>query len=1468
MSSLISRFLNLPGPARIGIGLGLGAGVLGSISMVLMRLGYGSLIWWILLIGGLAIALLFAIIRLIHMRRERKRAAILQGALVENTAAAGSGLSDADERARLDQIRKDFEEGLEKFRASGKDVSSPTMPWYLLVGEPGSGKTEVVRHCNVGFPPGLNKELQGSGGTLNMDWWFTNHAVVIDTAGRLMFNDTTEWRELLGLLTKTRPQCPINGLLLVIPTDSLLQDTSEQIQEKATRIASQLNAIQRTLDVRFPVFVIVTKSDKLTGFRQFFETLEDPQLQHQILGWSNAVSPDNIDEPFQPELVDNHLQTVRKRLIARRMALLMDPPDPPETVSDDEPKPIDRVDALYSFPDELKRIAPRLRRYLELIFTAGEWSPRPLFLRGIYFTSSMQEGAELDTALAEMLGVTVGGLPEGGAWRKDKAYFLRDLFMEKVFPERGLVTRASNAAKQYRRNRLAVIGAGAAAVLLFFGLFIWTLSDFRESIDQPSQFWQQIADQVATAQSGSGSSTALSILVPRNPGDQPNSYNDNTLFHTLTGEPVRLADVLAHDGFDVAPRGVLRPISWLPFTSGDLSAEQRSAQRAITHVAVLRPLLKRINAVLSTSGNAATSSVDRANDMADVLEQLLRIARYGDGDNLREDDLPELEPLLRAALNGTPGEAYLADREALQDALDRYFLNDEVSADDRPFRSGADLVHLRKSVDVVLSEWATAWNTSLTLADTDQGGETDSIAELAGQFQDAEDALLGIQVPDATSVSAIRNSIEQWTAEFTNLQGIGSDLQQAVTSLNIPEDQSVHGYLTKRHEDLSTSLGQQLDRLRALLPPMTDGDIVITELADAQDIGGLRRAIRLHLELERERWENEQIGTLRAIAEGVEPLDASVFAPVQGPDDEMTRRYALRLRMYEAAHGAIAEHDSATDLSGVDQALAGIQASSEKARSRIEDAASLDNHERVRQAATLSDQWVATAVRYRSSRLSIQTLNDVPTTADAIGAYVEQQSASTTIEQHVSLLKSIPLVGDTDEAHRYQRLRYDPDIAVQLFRAYAAARADAEAVPEEKAAALREYADGYFDFWLLHVPQHATIDGDVQWSAFIDALAAKLETRQANQRLEDLAAVIGDAITRVVEVNRNEKLGLSGADDAQAAIARINMQVKLRNTPEARSELNAIREKWVGLGKDMETARRRLLDLTPATFTSEYLPPPIENESASPGLRFWDSLPRAGLAILARDATNRAREARLALAENLNRYPLAADAPSNLNEEQLQTAGEYITRLAAQPAAGEGETPTLGNGATTRFPQINDLISTLRGETVMRGINRSGIADLQRLATSLLEGTAELHPAGVGRNQSVVPDFDRVDLRMADRRVARWDREGNVWVMAAGGSEPVSLSVGDPITIEFYTHSNDPPAETRSITGPWTLVRALHRDATEPGDDPDERGWHAVWHVPVALDDVRTAWIELRTSQRLPTRDHWPTRQTWPIQPE
>lgn len=414
-----------------------------------------------------------------------QRSRALSSQLAAHSSGAPSAIHDPALLATLDRLRENFARGIEKFEAVGKDLYS--LPWYIVCGEPGSGKTEAVRRCKVGFPPGLQDEMQGAGGTINMHWWFTNYAVLIDTAGKLLFQEappgtTTEWTEFLGLLRKTRPNCPINGLLLVIPSESLIKDSMEDIASKAGKIARQLDTIQRTLDVRFPVFVLITKCDKIVGFREFFSGVKDPLLQDQMTGWSN---PSPLDTPFQMEAVNRHLAEVVQRIGRRRLGMLKDP-----VPTDAGKRRADEVDALFSLSASIGALAPRLRKYLETIFGTSAQAAKPLFLRGIYFTSALTEGKELDTELAAALGLSEDQLPASKAWERERSYFLKDLFLQKVFKEKGLVTRATNTT-QVIKNRQRVIGAVVAlGTLAVLGISYFGYKALKSSVGSELVYWR------------------------------------------------------------------------------------------------------------------------------------------------------------------------------------------------------------------------------------------------------------------------------------------------------------------------------------------------------------------------------------------------------------------------------------------------------------------------------------------------------------------------------------------------------------------------------------------------------------------------------------------------------------------------------------------------------------------------------------------------------------------------------------------------------------------------------------------------------------------------------------------------------------------------------------------------------------------------------------------------------------------
>jgi hypothetical protein len=494
-----------------------------------------------------------------------------------------------EQQAKLERLRKAFLEGIQKFADAGKDIYS--LPWYIVCGEPGSGKTETIRHSGVGFPAGLLDQMQGIGGTINMHWWFTNHAVILDTAGKMIFDEipsgtNSEWVEFLTLLKTHRPNCPVNGLILVLPVDSLLKDSSEEIQRKAGRITNQLDRIQAVLDIRFPVYVIVTKCDLMHGFREFFADVKDPAMQQQMLGWSN---PDPLDMPFRPSLVSAHLQEVANKLRQKRFTLLADPLPLAGTGHR-----LNEVDALFTLPSSIEEMGPALKQYLDVLFVVGEWSQKPLFLRGIYFTSSVIEGPALDTEMASVLGIPVQNVPDiGRRWERERTFFLKDIFLQKIFHERGLVTRASSTRALRRRRQLILVSVAAIGILSLLLVSKLSLSSLQRSVMAERDYWQ------AAATNWNGD-LWHPIVVPDRPGSRNFVYmGDSTM--TVAGRTITLVDF--HEQLRrMADHGIDVPWVFTPVEKTLIGANRSRvrAQRIIFESSVVRPSLAATHAELAS----------------------------------------------------------------------------------------------------------------------------------------------------------------------------------------------------------------------------------------------------------------------------------------------------------------------------------------------------------------------------------------------------------------------------------------------------------------------------------------------------------------------------------------------------------------------------------------------------------------------------------------------------------------------------------------------------------------------------------------------------------------------------------------------------------------------------------------------------------------------------------------------------
>ncbi len=897
----MDSFLNLPTPIKAILALLMGTSLLGAVALIDPKL---------VIIVGIGLVLLTGALVLYHFFLKwaaARKSKQLAGSIAQHGSTAPNAISNPNDRAKLDAMKRSFEVGMEKFATSGKDVYS--MPWYVVVGEPGAGKTEAIRHCNVGFPPGLQDEMQGVGGTINMNWWFTNRAVLLDTAGRLMFEEvapgeTHEWPEFLKLLKRNRPNCPINGLLLVIPCDSLIKDTEADITRKAGKIAQQLDVIQRTLDVRFPVFVLITKSDLLDGFREFFDDM-DPDSQHQMVGWSN---PQPRDVPFDPGLVDQHLQTVVARVRKRRLGLLKDP-----IPQHGAARRTDEVDSLFSLPESFLLAAPRLRSYLEKVFVAGPWSAKPLFLRGIYFTSAMREGAALDLVLAQAIGTSVDALPEGRAWERERAYFLRDLFTEKIFREAGLVTRATNTKQLIRSRQVILYSCGFAALLLLLLFTILSYRQFQDSIGAQSKLW-------TFAKEGWKDGHWHPIVTPPASGDAGGQYQYNgdqaidpaSGATTLADYHKKLRDVSATDinvGF------VFKPLAHFFHLEGD----RKKAQRIVFESSVVKPSVDSSRARMVAPNPAPPAGLTP--DQAAVREAKAVAALLAvEADSVNKsgsEAAPDaiLKPGITYATNAKPA------------ALDKTF---PVLSDDFTWTYSKN----------PSAKWPPVWLSK----GSDSLAENQPIkAGLDRLFTDAAQSLQGSET-SLTAIKGVRDDLREYKAREAKLNDLAKtddrrdldtrmdarvkDLAQITGSINAKLKAARDKGLLKDYS-LSKEYHDIVDQSK------TQSDEAFKIVHDAAANAGAKPEAKLFPEVIAllDSKHNDMVAKVSNSFAKEEVTELDDLDNLLKDFGDGRRMYEVRTTQYQTAEGELAKNDNVSDLLGRDWApLLDVKEHLDKAR--------------------------------------------------------------------------------------------------------------------------------------------------------------------------------------------------------------------------------------------------------------------------------------------------------------------------------------------------------------------------------------------------------------------------------------------------------------------------------------------------------------------------------------------------------
>ncbi|MBI2379793.1 MAG: type VI secretion system membrane subunit TssM [Gammaproteobacteria bacterium] len=406
--------------------------------------------------------------RVFQTLKAKRDAAQLLGGIVA-AQPDPSGVQSAEELASLAKRMDEALAVLKKAKLGGEERRDIyQLPWYIIIGPPGSGKTTALVNSGLNFPLAERfgaEAIRGVGGTRQCDWWFTDEAVLIDTAGRYTTQDSHEavdkaaWSGFLDLLKNHRRRRPIDGAFVALSLSDLLLGTEAERAAHVKALRSRLNELYQRLGVRFPVYVMLTKLDLVPGFAEFFDNL-DKDGRRQVWGTSFALddgrSADGAIAAFRSEFA-----ALEQRLDQRLNERL-------QTEQDQG-----RRELIYGFPQQMASLRETLCGFLDSLFKPNPYDERVL-LRGVYFTSGTQEGSPIDRmlgAMAQSMGLDRQRLARGGSGR---AYFIERLFREVAFAERGLVGADPRVE---RRRRILTLSALAASLLLVLGMSgIWTLS--------------------------------------------------------------------------------------------------------------------------------------------------------------------------------------------------------------------------------------------------------------------------------------------------------------------------------------------------------------------------------------------------------------------------------------------------------------------------------------------------------------------------------------------------------------------------------------------------------------------------------------------------------------------------------------------------------------------------------------------------------------------------------------------------------------------------------------------------------------------------------------------------------------------------------------------------------------------------------------------------------------------------------
>jgi type VI secretion system protein ImpL len=421
MFSLIQRYvLSRAGSSVIGLFVVMSliwfAGPAAGLSRVTLRLA---------VIGAI---ILFALVIWIV----RRSIASQRGTKLQDELSGQDDDKTQSKKLEIQLLKEKMNDAIESLKSSELgaryrgNAALYALPWYMIIGDSAAGKSTLLRQSGLQFPYASEDDIhiKGYAGTRNCDWWFSDQAVFLDTAGRYTTEDgdRDEWMAFLGMLRKHRKKMPINGVIVAVSLAEILTRDNQGVDGHVKIIRNRISELIQQLGLVFPIYLVFTKSDLLHGFEAFFEDLSE-QERNQVWG-AYLYDVQGINNDVS-DLFESNLNKLYARLCDMRLRKVS------------MQRKLNRKSELFDFPSQFIAAAEKLTEFINLLFKDNPYQETPQFA-GVYFTSATQEGTPIERVIGNLRqSFGFSKSEEESECGTQRPFFIKNLFTEVIFQLQG-----------------------------------------------------------------------------------------------------------------------------------------------------------------------------------------------------------------------------------------------------------------------------------------------------------------------------------------------------------------------------------------------------------------------------------------------------------------------------------------------------------------------------------------------------------------------------------------------------------------------------------------------------------------------------------------------------------------------------------------------------------------------------------------------------------------------------------------------------------------------------------------------------------------------------------------------------------------------------------------------------------------------------------------------------------------------